>query len=177
MKLVLITGSPETDKDSVIELTLDRLRSLNPRFRYLELDKLGVKPGQGPDDFRSFPSRLRERLEKELVSELRGSRNHIILNGCLTLKTPYGIFTCLTQEFFRVFKPDSLVILESSPGDLVRDPRASHETLRQQDIDRCYAIMYASLSASPLMVMTIERSNIALVVKELLGYLRLAFKE
>ncbi len=176
MKLVLITGSPETDKDSVIDLALERLRNFRPKFKYLDLDKLGVKPGLSLENLRSFPSRLHEKLEKELVSELRGEKSHIIINGCLTLKTPYGCFPALSQEFFRVFKPDSLIILESSPGDLVRDPEASHEILRQQDLDRNYGIMYASLSDSPVRVITIEKGNVALAVKELLEYLKLVFK-
>jgi len=176
MKLVLITGSPETDKDSVVDLALERLRNFRPKFRYLDFDKLGVKPGLSLENLKSFPSRLHEKLEKELVSELRGSKNNIIINGYLTLKTQYGCFPALTQEFFRVFKPDSLIILESSPGDLVRDPKASHEILRQQDLDRNYGIMYTSLSDSPVRVMTIEKSNVALAVKELLEYLKLVFK-
>ena len=177
MKLILIAGSPETDKDSIIDLTLDRLRSFSHKFKYLDFDKLGVKPGQRLEDLKTFPSRLHGRLEKELVSELRGDKSHIILNGYLTLKTPYGIFPVISQEFFRVFRPDALIILESSPGDLVRDPRASHEILRQQELDRNYGIMYASISDSFINVMTIEKSNVALAVKELLEYLKLLFKE
>jgi adenylate kinase len=177
MKLVLIAGSRETDKESIIGLALERLRSLGPRFKYLDLDKLGIKPGPGLGNLKAFPSRLHEKLEKELVSELKGEKNHMIISGSLTIKTPYGIFPTLTEGFFRVFKPDSLIILESSPGDLVRHPEASHEILRQQDLDRNYGIMYASISGSMVKVMTIEKSNIAIAVKELLQYLRLLFKE
>lgn len=177
MRLVLIAGSQEADKDSVIGLVLERLRNFNPRFKYMELDKMGVEPGNKLEDLKGFPSRLHERLEKELVSELKGNKNHIILNGYLSLKTPYGYFPALSHDFFRVFRPDSLIILESSPADLVRNPKVSEEILRRQELDRTYGIMYASLSDSPIRTITIEKSNIALAVKELLGYLRTLLKE
>ena len=144
MKLVLIAGSEEADRDSVIGLALERLRNFFPKFKYLEFDKLGVKPGKKLEDMKSFSARLHEKLEKTLV--------------------------------FRVFKPDSLIIMESSPGDLVREPRASEEILKQQELDRNYGTMYASLSDTPVRLITIEKSNIAMAVDELLGYLRMVFK-
>lgn len=177
MKLVLIAGSEESDKDGVIELALERLRNFHPKFKCLGFDRLGVKPGQRLEEMKAFSARLHEKLEKTLVSELRGGKSHIIINGYLTLRTPYGYFPAVSQEFFRVFKPDSLIILEPSPGDLVRDPRASEETLKQQELERTYGAMYASLSDTPVRLITIEKTNIALVVDELLEYLRMLFKE
>lgn len=176
MKLVLIAGLEETDKDSVIGLALERLRNFNPRFKYMEAGKLGVKPGQKLDEVKAFPSRLHEKLEKALVSELRGGKSHIILNGYLTMKTQYGYSPALTAEFFRVFRPDSVIIMESSPGDLVRNPKASEEILKHQELDRSYGAMCASLSDSPVKLITIEKSNIALAVNELLEYLRMVLK-
>lgn len=177
MKLILIAGSEEADKDSVIRLALERLRNFIPGFRYVDADGLGVKLGQKLEEVKSFHSRLYEKLEKALVSELRSGKSHIILNGSLTMGTPYGSLPALSQEFFRVFRPDALVIMESSPGDLVRNPRASEEIIRQQELDRSYGAMCASISDTPLKLITIEESNIALSVNELLEYLRMVLKE
>jgi len=171
MKLVLITGSKEACKDGIVELALGRLKS-RCKFRSLDFEKLSIKQGRTLDDLKAFPAKLQERLEKELVSELKGKKNHMILNGRLTLSTPYGLFPALSNEFFSVFKPDAIVVLEPSPGDLVRNPKISLETLQHQEVERSYAAMYASISGSPLRVIIVEKNNIALAVSQLVKYLK-----
>jgi adenylate kinase len=167
MKLIFISGLAGIDKETLVDLALQRSGRKND-FAVIDFDKIGSladEIGDIPDmeAVRRVASRFYEKLEKTLITSLKGQRGDIIVNGYLTFATKHGYVRAIPDEFFRSFKPDTLVILEKADDLIAKDDAA----IEHQKINRYYASIYASAAGSALKIIKFRDRKMIDSVKEL----------
>lgn len=165
VKFVFVTGIPESGKDDILELVLKGSKRILPAFRYIEFDKLLNVKGLGRKGIEQM-NKTRSKFYKELeglVAEAMKRNCNIILNGYFTLMTENGYIPVVSREFFDVFRPDLIVVMEAYP----RMHKIDYEYSSQQDINRSYASHYSSISGAMLKTIKIQQGEVKKAIKEL----------
>ncbi len=167
MKLILVTGLRETEKDSIVEMALNKSSTTRKRFKYVNFEKSDtVSSGiTNLNHLKDFHLTLHDEIEQAITGSRREGLN-VIVNGNFTIKTDLGYVPLLIDGFFRGFKPDIIVILENRLNELVDNPRKALEIKEQQEIDRGYASRYAAMLGIPLKIIKVSKQNISHSIKE-----------
>mgnify|MGYP000356637450 CR=1 FL=1 len=186
MRFLLVTGVEESNRDEITGLALRGVKKSLPNFRYLRFsDIMNIPEGtsclsgdETIDDIHKIREKFRRRLKKMLVSEMKKGTN-VIVSTYLTLNTRYGYLPLLSCEFFSVFRPDMLVLMEVETdvkGSRVKRIFGSRENLglieEQQRINREYAVQCLSVSDSFLKILRVQPDNIKRTLREVSEIIR-----
>lgn len=192
MGLVLITGIPESGKDSILKMVLAGSEKNLPPFEYFRFDDLvsyDVDKESEELDLWSFSKRIEHmhRIRREFykklkkkVDQLKVKKAHIIANGYFTLKTPSGYLPTLTQESVKFFRPDVIVIVDSDLDNPELVEKLGVDKLKElkchQEINMKCAISYSVLANSALHIVRAEYGNLKETLKELSDVITLALE-
>lgn len=165
MKLIFISGVYGIDKATIVDLALQHAGRKND-FTVVDFDKienLAEEVGEIPDidAIRKVAAKFYDKLQKIMITKLKDQKGSIIVSGYLTFLTRYGYVRAMPDEFFRSFRPDSIVVFEkaSAPDDDTTD--------EHQRINRYYASIYSSASGSALKIIKFRAKKMMDSVKEL----------
>jgi len=167
MKLIFVTGLPGIDRKSIINLALQRA-GRKSEFSLVDFDTIEditEDIGEIPDmaTAKELIARFSEKMQKTLIGEIKKQKGSIAVNGHLTFATKYGYEHALSDEFFRSFRPDVIVLIEKQKlkkkpnGDVVDvlDPQsAEHQT-----INRHFAAVYSSISGSAIKIIKLSEEK------------------
>ena len=93
------------------------------------------------------------------ISDALKSGTSVVVEGPLTVNTPEGYFPLVPKEFFESFSPEVFVIFEL-PG------KNTKVDILQQEVDRTYSEMYASLAGSPLKIIEVGSNDVKSAIKD-----------
>jgi adenylate kinase len=165
MKLIFVCGLADIDKTSLIDLALQRAGA-KAGFRLVDLDKIyeipaAVEGAESVDAARQMLARFYDGAEKTMIAKLKEHRGDIVVSGSLTFRTKYGYMRAIPDDFFRTFKPDSVVIIEKANE---KDDEISAE---HQRMNRYYGAIYSSVSGSALSIIKFNEKKMVDAVGEL----------
>ncbi|MCX6817277.1 MAG: AAA family ATPase [Candidatus Aenigmarchaeota archaeon] len=166
MKLIFISGVYGIDKATLVDLALQHAGRKND-FTVVDFDKienLAEEIGEIPDidAIRKVAAKFYDKLQKIMITKLKDQKGNIIVSGYLTFLTRYGYVRAIPDEFFRSFRPDSIVVFEKA-GDTPGDDK----TNEHQRINRYYASIYSSASGSALKIIKFHEKKMMDSMKEL----------
>jgi adenylate kinase len=172
-KFVFVTGIPESGKDELLELVLKGSKRILPPFKCIKFEdilnfkQLGGKKSIG--EMEKVRARFYQELEKQVGEAIKRNYN-IILSGCFTIMTENGYVPVVSKEFFDIFRPDVIVMVEAYP----KVQRLDYEYASQQDINRGYASHYSSISGALLKTIKVQQGEIKETIKELMSIIKFA---
>lgn len=164
MKFVFVTGLRDIDKKTIVDLALQRANRKNS-FKVVDLDSMSeimdeILDAPDLETARRLLSEFYSDAEKSLISNLRQQKYDVVVIGQLTLGTTYGYIRAMPDGFFRSFKPDNIVILESESNSNLK----SNE---HENINRYYGTVSSSVSGSVLKIIRFREKKMMEAVKEL----------
>ena len=178
MKFILVAGVEELGKDSIVKLTLERFGRSFSGFGYINFDNMDVFKHRiaGINSFDRLKDsflKFYEELDAALIEMKKKSyRENILINGYLTLRSEFGYVPLVTDNFFRVFKPDIIVLIEGFPEELGIKPEKAMDMREHQAVNRVTAIQYASELGIPLKVIRLKKSEATKCIQELYELLK-----
>jgi adenylate kinase len=192
MSLILITGIPESGRDSIVKMILSGSRKILPAFEYIRFDDMvsyDIDRKSEELDLWSFSKRIEHMHKiqrdfysklKKRVESLKGKENHIIVNGYFTIRTPSGYLPTLTQGSIKFFKPDVIVIIDVDLENPEVAKKFGRDEIRElkyhQDINLKYAASYSTLAKSAINVVRVEYGNLKDALKEMADVITLALQ-
>jgi adenylate kinase len=161
-RIIFVSGMDETGSSSILEMVLEGSRKrlskhIRLGFERRELDKL---KGMIVDDSKKVLSSLFKKIESQASAALKSGIS-VVVEGPLTLKTEDGYLPLVPKGFFRSFSPDAFILFESP-----NTGKNSKIDFIQQEVNRSYAAMYASLGGSALKIIPVGRGGVKNALKE-----------
>ncbi len=163
MKMIFVSSPDHTDTKTMIDLAIQR--SGKRSFSLINFEEMGdiskdMEKAKNMMMTKQIASVYYEELEKRMIKSMKKPSENMIINGPLALELPVvGYIHTLPDSFFRVYKPDIIVVLERvSPGG---------EVPELQKVSRDFAINYAMLSGSMLKIIKFREDNMMDAVNEL----------
>jgi adenylate kinase len=150
MKTILITGTEETDKDVIIDLTLKGTNKILPKFDYLCFTDFKIKKSV-EESQRTFVKKIMEKIKK---TKSKKPRNLIINCNFIEKNKEYYIPT-VTENFFDEVKPDFIILMKAVKKHLDED---------WQRITESYII---SNLKKEIKIIKVEEGNIKKAIKSL----------
>jgi adenylate kinase len=173
-KIIFVAGLNEsgygTIMDMVFEGSRKRLgRHIRLGFEEHELRRVG---NMLANDARKAAAGLYRKIENQISAALKAGSS-VVVEGPLTLKTGDGYLPLVPKGFFESFKPDVFILFEAAKGTaqtgsggVVRKAKPSGMDWTQQEINRSYAAMYASLGSSLFNIITVGRGGVKTALRE-----------
>ncbi len=107
MKIILITGTEETDKDVIMDLALKGAEKILPKFHYVHFDfkiKKNIEESQ----------KAYERKIKEKIKRMKSKRmKNLIINCNFVEKMGDWYIITVTEKFFEDVKPDFIILMKN----------------------------------------------------------------
>jgi len=139
---VIIVSVPGGGKSTVLKFVkkkLPKAKIITAGDLFLEIarKKYGIT---NRDDLRKKLTIEQQRKIQEKVAEKisKMKAKILLVNTHVTIKTPYGFFSTLSEKTMRIMKPDLIVLLEFRPEDILARRLADKE--RKRDIESLEAI-------------------------------------
>lgn len=192
MSLILVTGIPESGRDSIVEMVTTGSKKNLPPFEYLNFDSIlpvDIDKQDEEIDLWSFSKKIRHvhKIQGDFHKKLKANINflkskgeHIIVNGYFTIKTPSGYMPLLSKESVRFFKPDVIVMIDLDLESPLLIKKIGREKVRKlkyhQDINLNYAMGYSTLSRSAINVVRVEYGNVKGALREMADILTMALQ-
>lgn len=173
MKLIFVSGLKDVDKKTIVELALQR-SGRKREFTVIDFDMIEdvseeIEVISDIGTARKLLSKFYENLEKDVISALKEQNGSLIVSGHLTFRTRHGYIRAVPDDFFRSFKPDSIVILEEQPNFNEKTDPAKVE---QQHINRYFGTIYSSTSGSTFKIIRFNEKRMMEAVGELSDIIR-----
>ncbi len=166
MKLIFVCGLPDIDKASLVDLALQR-SGVKGSFALVDFDRIqdihsDMESAQDLDLAKKTLSGFYARIERAMIAKLKERKGDIVVSGCLAVATRHGYLRMVPDDFFRSFKPDSIVILE-------KDEPAGKDaaTSEHQRINRYYGAFCSSVAGSALKIIKFNEKKMVDAVGEL----------
>ena len=169
MRLIFISSLPELEKKSTIKIAMKRFGREKKGLKIIHFDELDslIK------DFNKIPKEKLEALGDEVYDELEkkledsiSREDIVVIEGYFTVRSKLGFLPLITEKFFKVYKPNAVVLVETFPDLLSPDKKTVEELRDQQLINRIYAVRSASIAGSAIKIIRIE-NEVSNLLKEL----------
>jgi adenylate kinase len=200
MKLILVTGLEDSGKDTILDMVLQGSKQTLPDFDHIKFDELIFKKtksvssrfghsalAESMDFSKNIDQIIKTRqdiyskLEKNIKANIEAKKS-VILNGYFTMKTRRGFVPIISEQFFKTFKPDMIVLMEADAsiknGHIVKKGPDHIESVKlQQEINRNYASLYASTTDAVLVIIKVSHGDVKSAIRELRSCLTFAMKQ
>jgi len=199
MKLILVTGVEDSGKDTILEMVLQGSKNRLPDFDYVKFDDLVFKKAKSVssrfghralaesmefseniDQIIKTRQEIYTKLEKKVKTDVK-TNMFVIINGYFTMKTLRGHVPIISEQFFRAFRPELIVLMEADVSDrnrhLLKKGSDHMESVKlQQEINRNYASLYASATDAVLKIIRVKHGDIKSAIVDLRDVLKFAMK-
>lgn len=165
MVLHVVTGVAGAGKDTTIKIAVKgiRIKSIRNGDVILELAEK-EKLLKDRDEIRNMEHKKYIQLQEKAARKIAKMKGDIVLNSHCSIKTPRGYFPGLPLNILKILKPQSIIILEADPKDIMKQRKKDigkryrsdwggiEEAKEHQMINRCYGATYSSLSNANLII-------------------------
>ncbi len=172
MRKILVVGTKETHKTSLVEAAIRGM--MNGKISHINLNKLtALRTFDGNGSLQDVYLSLYDELDKKLESlNSNGSANSdVVIESYYTLDTKSGFIPLLTDRFFKLFKPDVIVLLEN-PEESLKNHTQGALLKNQQKINREYGIRHSSSFGTALKVISVNPVHQAVAIRDIQDSIR-----
>lgn len=166
--MIFVCSPEQIDTKTIINLAIQR--SGKKSFSLINFEDMGDMPGEMRNAnsmimTKQITSVYYEELEKRMISSMKDPSENLIINGFLALEIPViGYVHTIPDTFFRVYKPDMIVIFEKV---FMAGEDEDESLIEHQKMSRDFAVNYALLSGSMLKIIKFRENNMMDAVNEL----------
>jgi len=173
-RIIFVAGLDESGYNTIMDMALEGSRKRLGRhirlgFEEKELRKIAKMLA---NDARKAAASLYRKIENHVSAALKAGSS-VVLEGPLTLKTGEGYLPLVPKGFFESFKPEVFMLFEAPKPAAQRSGDGgkggggeSSIDWTQQEINRSYAAMYASLGNSLFNIITVGRGGVKSALRE-----------
>ncbi len=173
MRKILVVGTKETNRSCLVESAMKGMMN-NNSISHINLNNLSaIKAFTGAESLQDIYISLYDELDKKLKSlEYNGSRNStVVIESFLTLNTKSGFVPLITDRFFKLFKPDAIVLLET-PEESLKNHKDAVSILEQQKINRDYSVKQSSSFETLLKIVKVNPIQLAVAIRDVQDSIR-----
>jgi len=161
-KKVVITGVPGVGKTTVIEKTIEALKSEGIEYRAINFGTcmFEVASSKGyasdRDEMRKLDQGLQREFQKAAASHIAGIEENVIVDTHSSVSTPQGYLAGLPEWVLRELKPDVVVLVEADEDQILkrrlkdasrnRDLEGYRDILDHQQFNRFMAASYSMMT-------------------------------
>ena len=187
---MVVTGVPGVGKSTVVSKALEELRRGGVRCELINygdvmLEMVRERTGiSDRDKMRKVPIDLYREIQREAAERIAaGAKGERVLvdTHCLVRK-PEGYYPGLPRWVLEALKPESIVLIEAKPEEVVRrrlgdvSRRRDEEVLREveehQQLNRAVAVAYAAQVGAAVRIIHNRQGRLGEAVKEMVEVLR-----
>jgi adenylate kinase len=189
-RLVVVTGVPGVGKSTVIAGALEVLRAegliyelVNYGDVMLEMmrERMGVTDRDEMRRIPFEPYREIQRAAAERIARM-AELKPVLLDTHCSVKKPEGYLPGLPRWALEILKPDSIVLIEAEPEEIVarrtsdvsrrRDEELLAEVAEHQQLNRAIAMAYAALVGATVKIIKNRNGKLSEAVKDMVDALR-----
>ncbi|NOX71851.1 MAG: hypothetical protein GXO64_04105 [Candidatus Micrarchaeota archaeon] len=155
MKMIIVSGIPQIDRSTMIEVTLKRLSLPKSDMDFIDLDENSqiLRSILSSEDLTMYQigemtKQINSECEHAIIKKMKTCNGVLIVNCSLTIHTKFGIFPVLKKDFFETFSPDLLLLVEKPPIDVSKKEKEIKLIEKHQKINEIYAFTYSALTHS-----------------------------
>jgi adenylate kinase len=196
-KTVIVTGVPGVGKTTVLEKLKEKAKEENIELLVVNFGDYMLKAAMEKgvvndrDKLRTLDHRTQLRLQKEAASLIiKDARDKLGENGVLIVdthsivKTSSGYWPGLPEHVVKELRPDSIVLIEAKPEDIIRRQKKDETRYRKDIADpkvlsemmtmaRIAAVASATLTASSVYTVENPEGDLDYPVKKILDLFNL----
>jgi adenylate kinase len=189
-KIVVVTGVPGSGKTTVIEGALKKLRAQGIAYEILnygdimlelmhELERIKDR-----DEMRKVSTDRYREIQREAAMRIarEARQKPIIVDTHCLIKKPEGYYPGLPRWVLEELKPESIIIVETTPEEIARrrakdiarrrDRELREEIEEHQLMNRATAAAYAAFSGATLRIIQNRDKGLNKAVDEMVDTLR-----
>ncbi len=171
MKKVLVVGTKETHKLPLVESAIRGMMN-GGNLGHINLNKLSaIKSYSGNGSLQDIYISLYDELDKKLQAMDSNGASSVVIESYYTLDTQSGFVPLLTDRFFKLFKPDVIVLLENSEESLKSYKDAS-QLKEQQKVNREHGVRHSSTFGTALKIVPVNPLQQAVAVRDIQDAIR-----
>ena len=189
-RLVVVTGVPGAGKSTVIDGALRQLKSQGVKYGVINygdvmLELMRERGGvTDRDEMRKVSAGPYRQIQREAAKRIAraAKRGPTLVDTHCLIRKPEGYYPGLPLWVLEELKPDSIVIIEASPGEVAgrrakdvmrkRDEELLNEVTEHQMLNRAAATAYAALTGATVGIIQNKEGKLSEAVKEMVEILR-----
>lgn len=176
MKIILVTGIPEVDRSTMIEVAMKRLNIPKEDLDHVDFDSISTVMHSiltGKDltmhQINEMIKQMNDAFEKSVIKKMKTCSGVLMVNCSLTLSTEHGIFPVLNREFFETFSPELILLAEKKPLDITKKENEMKRLEKHQDINEAYSFSYSAYSHAAVDRIMIRKGKLDDAVRQLVA--------
>ncbi|MBI4163858.1 MAG: hypothetical protein HY512_03275 [Candidatus Aenigmarchaeota archaeon] len=173
MRKILVVGTKETNRSSIVESAMKGMMN-SSSISHINLNNLSaIKAFTGAESLQDIYISLYDELDKKLKSlEFNSPKNStVVIESFLTLNTKSGFVPLITDRFFKLFKPDAIVLLET-PEESLKNHKEAASLSEQQKINRDYSVKQSSSFETLLKIVKVNPIQLAVAIRDVQDSIR-----
>jgi len=171
MKKILVVGTKETNKLPLVESAIRGIMN-GGNVGHINLNKLSaIKAYTGNGSLQDIYISLYDELDRKLEAMGSNGASTVVIESYYTLDTHSGFVPLLTDRFFKLFKPDSIVLLENTEESL-KNIKESTLLKDQQKVNREHGVRHSSTFGAPLKTISVNPLQQAVAVRDIQDAIR-----
>ncbi len=189
-KVVIVTGVPGSGKTTVIEGALKQLKAQGVDYDFLNygdimLELMREREGVSDrDDMRKVSTGPYREIQREAGRRIAraAERKPVLVDTHCFVRKPEGYYPGLPRWVLEELGPESIVIVEATPGEIAgrrtkdrtrrRDKEIMQEIEEHQLMNRAAASAYAAFSGAAVRIIQNRDKRLNEAVKEMVSALR-----
>lgn len=171
MRKVLVVGTKETHRLSLVESAIKGIMN-GGNIGHINLNKLSaIKNYAGNGSLQDIYISLYDELDRKLQAMDSNGASTVVIESYYTLDTHSGFVPLLTDRFFKLFKPESIVLLEN-PEDSLKNHKESTLLKDQQKVNREHGVRHSSTFGTSLKIVPVNPVHQAVSVRDIQDAIR-----
>ena len=189
-RVVVVTGVPGAGKTTVVEGALKQLKAQGVEYGFMNygdimLELMREREGvTDRDEMRKVPTGPYREIQREAGRRIASAaqRKPILVDTHCLVKKPEGYYPGLPRWVLEELKPESIVIIEATPEEIVgrrtkdaarrRGKELLDEVVEHQQLNRASAMAYAALTGATVRIINNRDGKLNEAVKEMVEALR-----
>jgi len=189
-RVVVVTGVPGAGKTTVVEGALKQLKAQGVEYGFMNygdimLELMREREGvTDRDEMRKVPTGPYREIQREAGRRIASAaqRKPILVDTHCLIKKPEGYYPGLPRWVLEELKPESIVIIEATPEEIVgrrtkdaarrRGKELLDEVVEHQQLNRASAMAYAALTGATVRIINNRDGKLNEAVKEMVEALR-----
>ena len=188
-RLVVVTGVPGVGKSTVVAGALEKLKAeglvyelVNYGDVMLELmrEQMGITDR---DDMRKIPFEPYQKIQREAAERIAEMAKFkpVLLDTHCSVRKPEGYLPGLPRWALESLKPESIVLIEAEPEEVVarrtsdvlrhRDEDLLAEVVEHQQLNRAIAMAYAALVGATVKIVKNNNGKLSEAIKDMMNAL------
>ncbi|RBQ23238.1 adenylate kinase [Candidatus Methanobinarius endosymbioticus] len=180
MKLIVLTGIPGSGSTTVLERTLNEVNYLHLNYGDV-MTEIAIEKGiaSDRDELRKLSPETQKEIQKEAAAKIKknSENENVIVDTHCTIATPLGFLPGLPQWVLEELKPDTFVLIEANPDEIMlrrisdetrtRDLEMYRDINLHQEMNRSASMACATLTGATVKILENHDGQLDSIVDQL----------